>query len=105
MFVSVTPKLDFGYHVVWPNSSVSIFPYIGITTRINAWGEGSYDGKTWDIFDEDEGGSERFQVGGRIGFDAHFNKFLLGFTYENDFSEISENVKIRSINLKLGWCF
>lgn len=104
-FLSVTPKVDFGYHVVWPNSSISIFPYVGLTTRINAWGEIDYNGHKYDLFDSDEGNANRFQVGGRIGFDVHFNKFVLGLTYEHDFSEITEDVKMWTCNVKIGWTF
>lgn len=105
VFVSLTPKVDFGYHFIFPNSSISIFPYIGLTTRINTWGQIDIDGDTYDLFDEDEGDANRFQVGGRIGCDAHFNKFVLGLTYEHDFSNFSDDVRIWHLNLKLGWCF
>jgi len=106
-FVSLTPKVDFGYHFTFPSSSVSLFPYVGITTRINLWGQiqDDYDDETYDMFDEDEGGGKRFQAGLRIGFDAHFNRFVLGMTYENDLTEFGDNVKLWQLNLKLGWCF
>ena len=111
--VSITPKVDFGYHFTFPNSSVSLFPYVGLTTRVNVWGQIDYNDETYDLFDSDEGDANRFQVGGRIGFDAHFNHFVLGFTYEQDFTKFSEynyrgfseDIKIRDINLRLGWCF
>lgn len=107
IFTSITPKIDFGYHVTWPNSSISIFPYIGLTTRINVWGqyEDDYYDETYDLFDSDEGDADRFQIGARIGLDAHFNKFVLGLTYDNDISEFADKLKIWTINLKLGWCF
>lgn len=104
-FVSLTPKVDFGYHFTFPNSKVSLFPYIGLTTRINTWGEIKYDDETLDLFDKDEGGANRFQVGGRVGFDVHFNRFVLGLTYEHDFSEFADYAKVWNLNLKLGWCF
>lgn len=101
-FFSITQKLDIGYHVVWPNSFISIFPYAGVTTRINVWGEIDRNGKKDDLF-----GSyyNYFQVGGRVGFDVHFKKFLLGVTYEYDFSDFYDDAKIGTANLKLGWCF
>lgn len=103
--VSITPKVDFGYHFTFPNSSISLFPYVGLTTRVNVWGQTDYDDDTYDLFDPDEGDANRFQVGARFGFDAHFNSFVLGLTYEDDFTEFSEDIKIRDINLRLGWCF
>lgn len=104
-WVSLTPKIDFGYHFIFPGSSISIFPYIGLTTRINTWGQIDDDGDTYDLFDDDEGEANRFQIGGRTGFDVHFNRFILGFTYEQDFSEFTDDVKCWQLNLKLGWCF
>lgn len=98
-FSSLTLKVDFGYHFIFPNSSISLFPYIGLTTRTNVWGQKDDE----DLFDD--WGVNRFQIGGRSGFDAHFRKFILGLTYERDFSEFDTNVKIWYVNLKLGWCF
>lgn len=103
--VSITSKLDFGYHVIFPGSSVSLFPYVGLTTRFNVWGQIDYDDETYDLFASDEGDANRVQVGGRIGFDAHFSRFVLGMTYEHDFSEFAENIKLWNVNLRLGWCF
>lgn len=105
VFVSLTPKIDFGYHFIFPNSSISIFPYIGLTTRFNIWGQIEIDDETYDLFDDDEGDYSRIQIGSRIGVDAHFNKFVLGLAYEHDSSEIDGGFKLWFLNLKLGWCF
>lgn len=49
---------------------------------------------------------KRFQIGWELGVQAKFNnKFLLGVSYGQDFSEISKKVKIHTTSITLGYCF
>lgn len=106
-WLSVAPTCDFGY-LFTPTSSISIFPYVGITTRLNLWGEETWEDKKYeeeedyDLFDSDEGDCKRFQIGWRIGCDFQFNRFILGIGYGMDFSEFAEDTKISSFNVKVG---
>lgn len=104
-WLSIAPTLDFGY-LFTPNSSISIFPYAGVTTRFNVWGEEKYtyrdEEETYNLFDSDEGDCKRFQIGWRIGCDFHFSSFILGVGYGMDFNEFAEDTKISSLNVKAG---
>jgi len=106
-WLSVAPTCDFGY-LFTPSSSISIFPYVGLTTRFNIWGEEKYESdyydeeESYDLFDSDEGDCKRFQIGWRIGCDFHFSRFILGVGYGMDFNEFAEDTKISSFNVKAG---
>lgn len=116
-----------------PNSKVAITPYAGIDFRFNILGKLKYDisGDYADavedyikeyyddnnilddrnLFDKDDMGSDsnawkRFQIGWHIGVNARFsNKYLIGISYGQDFSEIVEKAKIRTTSITLGYCF
>lgn len=104
-FVSLTPKVDFGYHITFPHSVISLYPYAGIAMRINACGELDMGNGDIDLFASDEGNANRFQVGLRTGFDAHFKRFVIGTSVEGDLTKFVGPLRIFSINLKLGWAF
>lgn len=97
------------------NSSVSIIPFAGLNMRFNISGktkwEDEYYSKSANLFDKKEmGGSEfvwkRFQIGWELGVKAKFNnKFLVGVSYGQDFSEIAKKVKIHTTSITLGCCF
>lgn len=96
-FVHIDPMVDFGY--MWePTSSVGLFPHVGITTRVGIWGDD-------DMYDV----CNRFQIGGRIGVDAHFSNFILGVDYGFDFSNLTDNEgfteKLSGVSVKIGLAF
>lgn len=104
-----------------PNSSVSIIPFAGLNMRFNISGKSKveygkdlkddYDLEDEDInlFDKKEMGGDpwkRFQIGWELGVKAKFNnKFLVGVSYGQDFSEIAKKVKIHTTSITLGYCF
>lgn len=104
-FVSLTPKVDFGYHFVFPNSVISLYPYMGIAMRFNTWGKLDAGFGRINFFDSNEGDANRIQAGLRTGIDAHFNRFVLGMSMEGDLTEFIGDLRIFSLNLKLGWTF
>lgn len=101
-----------------PNSSVSIIPFAGLNMRFNISGKLKYEedddygyGESYDanLFDKDEMDGDqwkRFQIGWELGVKAKFNnKFMVGVSYGQDFSEIAEKVKIHTTSITLGYCF
>lgn len=92
---SLNIPVNFGYKYV-VNETTSIFPFIGITLRGNLFGSYSAGDESVNAFDdsEDEAGPlalNRFQIGWQIGVGANFNKFYVGASYGNDFSEILDD--------------
>lgn len=105
-FVSVVPACDFGYLFTFGGSSIELFPYIGLTARVNLWGQGTYyDEEDIDLFDSDEGDCNRFQLGLRSGIDAHFGNFIVGIGYGTDLMEFAEDTKTSNFNVKVGLKF
>lgn len=106
--LAITPKCDIGYLFNIPNSSVGLFPYFGITSRVNVLGSLSYEGESINIYDDDEmdgDAANRFQLGWRIGIDAHLSNFIVGFDYGNDFMEFSDYTKLKAFTVKVGFRF
>lgn len=118
--LSLKVPVSIFYDFQIPNSSISIYPFAGVTLRYNLSGKykveysgeiGDYvEGVDSDIFDEDDMGEgaayKRFQIGWQIGVNARFNnKFLVGVSYGSDFSEIAENTKLSTTSITLGYCF
>ena len=64
-----------------------------------------------NLFDLNDMGSDaatwnRFQVGWHVGLNARIsNIFLMGVSYGTDFSEITQNTKIHTTSLSVGYCF
>lgn len=49
---------------------------------------------------------KRLQVGWHVGVNAKWNKkYMIGFAYCSDFSEITEKTKLSNLSISLGYCF
>ncbi len=104
--VSIATPVNFGYKLAVDN--FTFFPYIGLNTRINVWGEGkdNYYGENFDLFDKDEGNCKRFQLGWHIGVGMHIQKFVAGISYGTDFTEFAKDAdKLSSLKLSIGFNF
>lgn len=104
-----------------PNSSVSIIPFAGLNMRFNFSGKEKIEYSKYlkdyyemededvNLFDKKEMDGDqwnRFQIGWELGVKAKFNnKFLVGVSYGQDFSEIAEKTKIHTTSITLGYCF
>ena len=92
---------------------LSIIPYVGIYARGNIVGELNADDDwygTVNVFSESEVGEEnvfkRFQVGAHAGINLRIAKrFDVGVSYNQDFNEITKDVKTRSLNVSLSYYF
>ena len=81
----------------------AIEPLCGLNFRIGISGKqevGSYD---YDIYSDTDG--KRFQFGFNVGANFVFNKFVVGASYNGDFTEIVEKAKVSVWNIKLGYRF
>ena len=105
------------------NSNISLMPYLGARMRFNISAKQKLEiaedtfedrgGESYDInlFDKEDMGSDkatwnRFQIGWQIGLKARFaDKFLVGVSYSNDFSEIAKKTKVGGFNIAIGYTF
>lgn len=65
--------------------------------------------KDFDLFSKSDMGEDnvwkRFQIGWQVGANVYFYKFYAGVSYGNDFTEISNECKIRTISAMIGYVF
>ena len=106
------------------NSNISLMPFLGAKLRFNfsakqklEIAEDPYEedrgGESYELnlFDKEDMGSDkatwkRFQIGWQIGLKARFaDKFLVGVSYSNDFSEIAKKIKVGGFNIAIGYTF
>ena len=106
-----------------PGGKVSLMPFAGIALRFNvmgkktmteSYGDGDSEEEEIDLFDKDDAeeyfGDEdyawkRFQMGWQIGVKASISNFVLGVSYGGDFSEITEDAKLKTTSITLGYRF
>ncbi|MBR3915842.1 MAG: porin family protein [Bacteroidaceae bacterium] len=101
MFAVELP-VNFGYK--WNiNDDWSIFPYVGATFR------GYISGKLGDqkVFDDAEGFEKwkRFTAGAHVGVTANYKNYNLGVKYGMDLNEITDNSKVKTWTISLGYNF
>lgn len=102
------------------NDDFAISPNFGFDFRINMTGKvkGEYEGEELfdvDLFDDmtfDDGydehtieGMKRFQAGWHIGVGFDYKALYFGVNYGTDFNEITEECKIATTSVRVGWNF
>ena len=107
--VKVPVNFLFGFEV--PNGNVSIYPFAGVTMRINATGnyKSTYNGDTskGSLFDKDKMYDPwgRFQIYWQVGVKACLGKFLAGFSYGKDLMDINKSCKMQTTSISVGYIF
>jgi len=111
MMASLKAPVNVLYKFTFPNSSIALMPFAGLTVRGNLWGENKWEeGKesgSVNLFDKKKMGKDdvwkRVQVGWQIGVKARFGqKFIVGGSYGTDFNEICRKYKFRTGTLMVG---
>lgn len=95
-FLSAVIPVNIGYKFDVQGSVLSFSPYAGLAAGINIVANGSYDGESESLFDDDgESGSwKRFQLGAQVGIKITINnKFVLGYEFRPFITEVSESLK------------
>lgn len=113
---NLTPGLAYAFEI--PNSKVKIMPKAGLNLRFSIGGlqktETTYGGITKsrkvNVFNEKDMGKDAmwnwFNFGGLIGVDAIFSdRYVLGASYQMDFTNIATKTSVNQINITLGYCF
>lgn len=101
------------------DDNLSVFPYAGAYLKLNIAGKMETEfyeangGDIWtnessdvDMFDDDEGDGDRFQVGLQIGATLNYKSvYSLGVSYGFDLNEIMKDVKTSKLAITLGYNF
>lgn len=127
---SLNIPVNLTYRFSFPNSHVSIVPYLGINFKGNIIGKTKYnlteelgedysekefwekteDKQEANMFDKKEAGGKdsqwkRFQMGWQIGIGLNYNQLYVGIGYGKDFTELCKKVKTSTTSITLGYNF
>ncbi len=110
MMASLKVPVNVLYKITFPNSTIALMPFAGLTVRCNLWAEDKWkDGKesgSIDLFSKkkmDDYAWKRVQVGWQIGAKARFGeKFIVGGSFGTDFNEIYKKCRIYSGTVMVG---
>lgn len=92
------------YNFPLNNTSISIAPFVGMQFRYNFSGPIKYAGESADLFEDADW--KRFQLGWHIGAKVLYNqKFMAGFSYGSDLSEIVDGGKAQTTSIMIGFMF
>jgi len=84
-------------------------PYLGINLKLNTKFEASNDGVTLDLLDKDIVGSDikKFQFGGQVGAVCQWNKFTLGYQFQQDFGDLYKDLDSKFVThtFSVGYIF
>lgn len=92
-WISLAPAVDAGYFIRFGKSGIGLFPHVGLTSRINLFGQkkvhienqdfsfGLYEGKSY----------KRFQLGWEWGVDLYVSRFSAGLSFGKDILPFSDN--------------
>lgn len=109
--ISVKIPISVGYAFDIPNAPITIIPNLGLDLRFNPLAQVKEDGHTINLLSKDDMGSSDatwnvFQLGGHLGVNARFwEKLLVGFSYQMDFTEIAKDAHVYQGNITVGYCF
>ena len=117
--LSFNVSLGAAYAFDIPNSEFKIMPKAGINMRMSIGGilkeETSYAGITRihkvNVFNETDMQSSDatwncFNLGGFAGADIVYSeRYILGLSYQMDFTNIAYKTSVNQINISLGYCF
>lgn len=90
--MKIAIPVSVGYH--FQAGNIGIMPFAGIDCSFYPLAKVKTNGKSINLFDEDEAGlakASRVQVGGHIGVDADYKNFVLGVAYQSDFTKFQDN--------------
>lgn len=130
---SLNVPVNLVYRFSFPNSNISIIPYLGVNFKGNIIGKVKYnlteeldedysEKDFWEeaeeygyiheanMFDKKEAGGKdsqwkRFQMGWQIGVGLTYNKLYVGVGYGKDFTELCKKVKVSTTSITLGYNF
>ena len=116
--LSLSIPVNIGYKYDF-NESLSIYPFVGVTARVNLVGrtkqkgydaDGDRDVDTKSFFNADDmGGYEnmwrRFQIGWQIGAKLNVKQFSVAASYGMDFNEVAEGKKVSIPSISVGYNF
>ena len=106
-------KIPVGLTYVYeiPNSPVAIIPATGLDVRLSPMAKGEINGHSYNLLSKSDMGSSDatwnvFQLGMHVGVNCRvWEKLLVGYAYQFDFTEIAKKVHVNQHNITIGYCF
>ena len=123
LYFSGVYKVNVGYLIRIPSTTIAFFPYVGAYARAHIGGKcyleypsvdmekrQIYQAKTdYSLFTQnaqnDNNAWNRFELGGNIGVKAYFGAFMVGVTYGTTFTDLYEDTNVTETRLSAGLKF
>ncbi len=123
LYFSGVYKVNVGYLIKIPSTTIAFFPYVGAYARAHIGGKcyleypsvdmekrQIYQAKTdYSLFTQnaqnDNNAWNRFELGGNIGVKAYFGAFMVGVTYGTTFTDLYEDTNVTETRLSAGLKF
>lgn len=86
--------------------NLHIVPYIGADVKVYVYGNKKFtdpeDGysESYNLFSGNDS-FNRFNVGGHLGVDAHYQRYVFGFSYGYDFTKLQGSMNVHTSTLKV----
>lgn len=86
--------------------NLHIVPYIGADFKVYVYGNEKYKDYEYGYSESNnmfsgENSLNRFNVGGHLGVDAHYQRFVFGFSYGYDFTKLQDFMNVHASTLKV----
>ena len=122
LYFSGIYKVNVGYLIRIPSTTIAFFPYVGAYARAHIGGKcyleypsvdmekrQIYQAKTdFSLFTESNQNDNpwnRFELGGNIGVKAYFGAFMVGVTYGTTFNDLTDDTRVTETRLSAGFRF
>ena len=122
LYFSGIYKVNVGYLIRIPSTTIAFFPYVGAYARAHIGGKcyleypsvdmekrQIYQAKTdFSLFTESNQNDNpwnRFELGGNIGVKAYFGAFMVGVTYGTTFNDLTDDTNVTETRLSAGFRF
>lgn len=122
LYFSGVYKVNVGYLIRIPSTTIAFFPYLGAYARSHIGGKCYLEYPSVDIekhqiyqaksnyslftqTSQNEDPWSRFELGGNIGLKAYFGAFMVGVTYGTTFNDLYEDTNVTETRLSAGLKF
>lgn len=106
--LSLNVPINIGYKYVY-DGAISVFPYVGLTSKAHLFGNYKGAGDNINIFDDRLEAlgmkANRFQTGCQVGLTVSYYQYVAGISYGIDFNDFIKGGTFITPSITLGYNF
>lgn len=84
---------------------IRLIPYAGLNFTAHILGKDKNEDMSIDLFNKDEGGCNRFQLGAQFGAKAIYEKYFFGVSYQPSITKLADYTNFNILNISVGILF